>query len=376
MILDFTFGLYLSWGLKDNNMGLVNPKQYTRVFGGPGMPYITSYMFAYHYRTIDFLITWKDNMWTAFLKKDMLEKTLNDGVRFYSDRKKFLLFLNEYKKHFSDSISFFEKISKKKIIKKNEIKTFFNHAGKTLSLYVKCEFFYLDRAFRVAKKNSVLKRNLDDFNKLKKPGKEQIIRVYFDANSYVYRVLRILSKQFSVDFEDLVVYDPDEVIGLFDGGVVNKQTLNKRRDFYILKGEKGKVILLQDDIYKNIIDVMVPKIKSKKVLKGTIANKGKVIGKVKLFNHGYEFYKVKKLTQEMSKGDILVTETTSPELMVACQKAGAIVTNEGGLLSHAAIVSRELGIPCIVGALGVTSSLKNGDKVEVDANKGVVRKIR
>jgi len=58
------------------------------------------------------------------------------------------------------------------------------------------------------------------------------------------------------------------------------------------------------------------------------------------------------------------------------EKAIAIVTDEGGLLSHAAIVSREMGIPCVVGTKIATQVLKDGELVEVDAERGVVRKIK
>ena len=66
---------------------------------------------------------------------------------------------------------------------------------------------------------------------------------------------------------------------------------------------------------------------------------------------------------------------TSPDYVPAMQRAAAIVTDEGGITSHAAIVARELGLPCIVGTVHATKSLKNGDRVEVDAFTGVVRKI-
>ena len=57
------------------------------------------------------------------------------------------------------------------------------------------------------------------------------------------------------------------------------------------------------------------------------------------------------------------------------EKAGAIVTDEGGITCHAAIVSRELGVPCVIGTKVATLALKDGDKIEVDATKGVVRKL-
>lgn len=66
---------------------------------------------------------------------------------------------------------------------------------------------------------------------------------------------------------------------------------------------------------------------------------------------------------------------TSPKLMSALIRCGAIVTDEGGLTSHAAIVARELKKPCIVGTKIATDVLRDGDLVEVDADKGVVRKL-
>ena len=67
---------------------------------------------------------------------------------------------------------------------------------------------------------------------------------------------------------------------------------------------------------------------------------------------------------------------TTPDFVPLMQKSAAIVTDIGGLLSHAAIVSREFNIPCIVGTQYATKVFKDGDMVEVDADKGVVRKIQ
>lgn len=67
---------------------------------------------------------------------------------------------------------------------------------------------------------------------------------------------------------------------------------------------------------------------------------------------------------------------TSPEYVFAMKKASAAITDTGGLTSHAAIVSRELDIPCIVGTKIATKILKDGDLVEVDANKSIVKIIK
>lgn len=101
-------------------------------------------------------------------------------------------------------------------------------------------------------------------------------------------------------------------------------------------------------------------------IKGTIATKGIVRGKVRLVFKQSDLVKIKK-------GDVMVSPMTTPELSSGMQRAGAFVTDEGGATSHAAIVAREMDKPCIVGTKIATQVLKDGDEVEVDANNGVVK---
>lgn len=78
---------------------------------------------------------------------------------------------------------------------------------------------------------------------------------------------------------------------------------------------------------------------------------------------------------DLQKGEILVSDMTSPDLTAACSRAGAIVTDRGGILCHAALVAREMQIPCVLGTEDATQVFKTGDLVEVDAHRGIVRKI-
>ncbi|MFC1723487.1 PEP-utilizing enzyme [Nanoarchaeota archaeon] len=103
-------------------------------------------------------------------------------------------------------------------------------------------------------------------------------------------------------------------------------------------------------------------------LKGMPASRGSYKGTVKVLGSAAEISKVKE-------GDVLVTIMTTPDFVPAMKKAGAIVTDEGGVTCHAAIVSRELGIPCVIGTRNATSVLKDGDIVEINADEGVVRKV-
>ncbi|MCS7128334.1 MAG: phosphoenolpyruvate synthase [Sulfolobales archaeon] len=92
---------------------------------------------------------------------------------------------------------------------------------------------------------------------------------------------------------------------------------------------------------------------------------GAGVAKVILDPHGRE-------AQEFKNGEILVTKMTDPDWVPLMKKASAIVTNEGGMTSHAAIVSRELGIPCIVGTGNATEVIKSGLEVTVDGSRGIV----
>jgi len=101
------------------------------------------------------------------------------------------------------------------------------------------------------------------------------------------------------------------------------------------------------------------------LVKGLGASPGTAAGSVKLYDEGMSLDVVKQ-------GDVLVTQMTTPDMVPAMTRAAAIVTDEGGMTCHAAIVARELGIPCIVGASTATSSLKDGQKVTVHGQMGVV----
>jgi len=76
---------------------------------------------------------------------------------------------------------------------------------------------------------------------------------------------------------------------------------------------------------------------------------------------------------KVGEGDIIVTEMTTPDMVPAMKRAGGIVTDEGGMTSHAAIVSRELGVPAVVGTGSATTQLDDGQTVTVDGDKGAVR---
>lgn len=156
---------------------------------------------------------------------------------------------------------------------------------------------------------------------------------------------------------------------------------NERIKFSVIyeKTLKGKNLKWSDKGLKVFVGKQAKKFLSKqefekiKVIKtdtltGSCACPGIAKGIVKIVN----------LPEEMSKmkqGDIMLAHTTFPSLVPAMKKASAIITEDGGITCHAAIVAREMQTPCIVGCKNAIAIFKDGDFVEVDANKGIVKKL-
>lgn len=160
-----------------------------------------------------------------------------------------------------------------------------------------------------------------------------------------------------------------EVANLLTGHKIRRPTL---KTYILAKSNNWKPATGKDTL--NIIRAF-DRSEQKDEITGMVASKGFYKGRVKIIP--FDLKKdISKEISKMKKGDVLVTGSTGPEMILACKKAGAIVTEEGGICSHAAIVSRELGIPCVIATKIATRVLKDGDMIEVDANKGTVRKIK
>lgn len=118
-------------------------------------------------------------------------------------------------------------------------------------------------------------------------------------------------------------------------------------------------------IANTLPDVPTPNAHS--VVSGRCASVGHYTGRVSIVDNPSD--------ANFKDNDVLVCDMTSPLFLPLMQKAGAVVTNRGGVTCHAAIVARELGIPCIVATRNATTVLKNGQLVTVDANNGVVQVV-
>ncbi|AHB13262.1 phosphoenolpyruvate synthase [Dehalococcoides mccartyi] len=131
--------------------------------------------------------------------------------------------------------------------------------------------------------------------------------------------------------------------------------------------EENEIYIVQSRPVTALKDAseLEPEIEAPILLQGAAASPGLATGEVKVLQDPSEIDLV-------NQGDILVAEMTTPDFVPAMKRAAAIVTNRGGRTSHAAIVSRELGIPCVVGTGEATKLLKNGQMITVDGTHGKV----
>lgn len=172
-------------------------------------------------------------------------------------------------------------------------------------------------------------------------------------------------KKFSIDPDVALWMTPEELLEyLSKKSEISPDVIKNRKLGYGLFNS----ILTGKDL-QIMFDKFVEKVPEKIVIQGTVACKGLAKGKVKIILSPHDMKK-------MNEGDILVAHETTPDLMNALYKAAAIIADIGGLTSHAAIVSRELGIPCVIGTKIATQLLRDGDMVGVDANIGVVRILK
>lgn len=261
-----------------------------------------------------------------------------------------------------------ETLNKKSILEiKNELKSLINKVKK------------LNREKKkIIKKHKLKKETIAIFSLISEIGSwiDKRKKYAMQGTYLIYHFLDRLEKILKVQKNLLAYATYDEIIKwiLSDKDRVDKNILKERRksSVYLVKLISPGVSKAEFITGKNakVIYDSIFKVKNLKEFKGTVASSTeKVIeGKVsKVLNTS---------TDKFKEGDILVTTMTRPDFLPLVRKARAIITDEGGLTCHAAIISRELGIPCIIGAKIATRILKSGNLVRMDMAKGIVKILR
>jgi phosphohistidine swiveling domain-containing protein len=185
----------------------------------------------------------------------------------------------------------------------------------------------------------------------------------------MHYILFSLEQKTGIPYKYLKHLTFDE-IGNVLKGLVTRDQLARRYEKGILFSTVGSHYrVIEGSEAESIHEELERKIRgegNERVLTGQVACQGYAKGIARIILGQTDF-------EKFGEGEILVTGMTRPEFLPLMKRAAGIVTNEGGITCHAAIVSRELGKPCIIGTQKATQVIKDGDLVEVRANHGTVR---
>ncbi len=203
---------------------------------------------------------------------------------------------------------------------------------------------------------------------------------YSDHLFYLGRhtIFKEISNRTDIADEDLIMLDDKEILDILKSqGIMSKEiknVLKNRKKGFAMIWINGNVqtvfgnesLELQDEIARTYKTSSDEEEKSNsKIISGSIANRGKVRGKARILTTYKDTYKVEK-------GDIIVATMTTPDYVSAMEKASGFITDEGGITCHAAILSREFNVPCIVGTVIGTKEIQDGQMIELDAYTGKV----
>ena len=203
-------------------------------------------------------------------------------------------------------------------------------------------------------------------------------RLFFLARHTLFSQI---SKEYNIPKKELLMLIPDEISELLKNYKVDDyiKLANDREKGYAIITINKNVTTFYGDEAQKIDNILCRYIEIKKreennqkiepsddVVTGMIANMGCIVGRAKILN-SYEDI------SNVNIGDIIISTMTLPNYIAAMEKARGFITDEGGITCHAAILSREFNVPCIVGTLNATKVIKDNDLIELDANNGIVR---
>lgn len=190
---------------------------------------------------------------------------------------------------------------------------------------------------------------------------------------YGQRLFEEIAGRMVISLEETSYLLTSEILDFLDNGKkISKGIIQDRKiGFAIYFTRDGKIACKTGDEIGQVLKGLglTGLEETSSEIRGIPASSGKVQGMVKIVKGVADLVKV-------NQGDILVAVATHPDYVMVMHRASAVVTDEGGITSHAAIVSRELGIPCVVGTKNATQILKDGDMVDVNADTGIIRKIK
>ena len=200
--------------------------------------------------------------------------------------------------------------------------------------------------------------------------KDDVSALLEERGEKLEQLFKEIARRLNVTVEDLAYLTLEEISAALDEKQVSEPLTQSRKVLTVLfypeqtleiyEGDAAEQLLAAGSFAQVAVDADVTE------LKGQSASPGMATGRAIVVRTSAE------AMERVETGDILIAPYTAPEYLPAMKRAVAIVTQTGGITSHAAIVSRELKIPCVIGIPDVTVIISSGDRIEVNASEGTV----
>lgn len=314
------------------------------------------------------LFLYKDKVLLYYGINDKEEKMAELGLKLFQDQGS----LDSYKKEVAILRQKIDEINsechsiRNKDLSKKDLKDLFLRTLTVLdqynNVYSKTEPLVLKEIENHNKNKDLVKKLGEIRLELRKESQN----LYF---SLIGILCKKITRKFNIKMTDLFFITFDELEGLFEEKEIDQADIKERVKGYALIFEDKKKKLQTGLDFKKIYKE-ISKIPEVVEFTGRVAMMGNAKGKVRVITHSK-----RNLINDIAKfkeGEILVTEMTRPDLVLICKKAAGIITDEGGISSHAAIIAREFRIPCLVGTKIATEVLKTGDNIKLDCMEGKV----
>lgn len=367
-------------GVPPDDKRLPRIDKYELTFKVAGLSFLFADMLADGFMYLDPLFTSdRSARFSQYFSNRGMDMAARHGYEWLSRKGGFRKYQQEFGRFHTKALADMETILRRPRLTASYTKKFFGLISELFTFYSKMDNQFTSVPFLYKNHDATIRQSLAALSRFKDHARQWINDVALVEGSQYGRFVTRLAGEFGMRPELIEQHSVEEVGRLFSGKWVALKELRARKLSYSLFIQNGRKVHLSGRTSLGFIAEAAKQQAQATTLeiRGQVANGGrtKVLGRVRLINVDYsDIEGLSKEINEMRRGEILVAEFTAPELLGACKKAKAIVTDIGGLLSHAAIVSRELGIPALVGTHNATKVLRTGDLVTIDFVTGTVVK--
>lgn len=283
------------------------------------------------------IITYNGRRWTFRIKISEEVKLAKKGLALFKSKKRYEKYANDFRKY----IKFAKKniALKYKTVPKNIKSEEFTYVSEEMKklwhYYGFTEMVYHELAYGeiALKKNKILEKNLKDMERLKFEGRD-LLNLYLLENGTIDNLLIRIAKKNSIETKEVRYLHLEELRNLLKGIKIDRKTNRDRKSSFVVVRLGNNIKYLEGKEAKKITNTFdewekTEIAKAEKGFKGIAANKGKAEGRV-VISPMLDVKMALKIGKRMKQGDILVVQSTNPDLMSLCKKAGAIVTDQGG----------------------------------------------